>query len=75
MSDSTIICKCGIKMDEEEFKHHFQKCTEFKKTFSKFDKNLGVLLKQYTLENDNLKIIKFLLKSYISLIDRKIESL
>ena len=75
MSDSTFLCKCGIKMGEEEFKHHFQKCTEFKKTFSKLDKNLGALLQQYTSENDNLKIIKFLLKSYISLIDRKIASL
>lgn len=75
MSDSMIFCKCGLNMSESDFKHHFQKCTEFKKKFSPFDKELGNLLKKYTGDKDNLKILKFLLKSYISLLERKIEAL
>lgn len=75
MSDSMILCKCGLNMREDEFKHHFQKCSDFKKNFSTFDKEIGNLLKKFIGEKDNLKILKFLLKSYISLLERKIEAM
>ena len=70
--NSTIQCKCGKIMDENEFSNHFQRCVNFKESFKKFDTALGELLKEYSEPKENLKIIRILLKQYISVLDKKI---
>lgn len=68
-------CKCGNVLNEEQFAIHFHQCPEFKNSFRKFDSTFGELLKSFAEPKENLPIIRFLLKQYINVLDKKIKSL
>lgn len=72
MSES-VICKCHRDYTEEEFKKHFSRCDDFKKTFREFDCRFGELLKFYSDPKENLPIIRVLLKQYVGVVEKKIE--
>ena len=67
-----IKCCCQISFNEYVFKEHFLKCKSFKEKFKDFDNKLSLLLKEYNNIED-LNYIKYLLKSFIKLIDYKIK--
>lgn len=72
--EKEIRCKCDEIMSETEFQKHFKKCDSFKKTFKKFDETFSALLKTFSEPKDNLLIIRFLLKQYISVLTKKIKA-
>ena len=69
-----IHCKCGKLMNEEEFYRHFQQCQDFKTHFRKFDSDFGGLLQSFAEPQENLIIIRLLLKQYITVLERKIHN-
>lgn len=69
---NVIKCRCGLQMTEDEFRHHYTNCNPFKNQFREVDKSLGDALKAQGSQVENLPLLKFLLKSYISLLDQKI---
>jgi len=70
-----IRCKCQTDYHEEQFKAHFSKCIKFKEAFKEFDNEYGQLLKKYSQPQENLLILKFLLKQYIVVIENKIKKM
>ena len=73
MDSNNIICVCKKSMTEPEFKTHYSKCVDFINNFKNFDIQLGELLKSYSEPKENLFIIKFLLKQYINVLEKKIK--
>ena len=72
--EKEIRCKCGNVMPEDDFRIHFKKCAFFKKAFRKFDESFSLLLKDFSEPKDNLLIIRFLLKEYITVLSKKIKA-
>ena len=75
MDQRKITCVCGKRFDEEEFQRHFSSCQPFKSQFKEFDSKFGELLKSYSEPKERLLIVKFLLKQYINLIDKKLKNI
>ena len=73
MDQKKITCVCGQKFVEEEFQSHFNSCHPFKSQFKEFDSKFGELLKSYSEPKERLLIVKFLLKQYINVIDKKLK--
>ena len=73
MDQRKITCVCGQKFAEEEFQRHFSSCQPFKSQFKEFDSKFGELLKSYSEPKERLLIVKFLLKQYINVIDKKLK--
>ena len=72
MDQKKIECACSQKFTEEEFKRHFNSCIPFRLQFKEFDSKFGKLLKLYSEPEEKLLIVKFLLKQYINIIDKKL---
>ena len=73
MDQRKLPCVCGQEFDEEQFVKHFSTCQDFKSKFREFDQKFGELLKSYSEPKERLLIVKFLLKQYISVIDKKLK--
>ena len=73
MDQNKITCACGQQFLEEEFGKHFGVCQPFKQQFKEFDSKFGELLKSYSEPKERLLIVKFLLKQYITVIDKKLK--
>ena len=73
MDKTKFFCECGEEFLESEFISHFNICNKFKIFFKDFDTKLSQLLIEYSKPKERLKIIKFLLKQYITIIDNKIK--
>ena len=69
---SKIKCYCKNLFNKNDFEEHFKTCNPFIKKFKEFDSKLCLLLKDYNNIED-LNFIKYLLKSFIKLINYKIE--
>ena len=67
-----IKCTCGYFFKKKEFKKHFKRCPYFLDKFTKFDYKISRLIGQYLINKDNLNIVRFLMKRYIKIIDKKI---
>ena len=72
MDQKKITCECRLKFNEEEFERHFSSCQPFKLKFKEFDSKFSQLLISYSEPKERLLIIKFLLKQYIYVIDKKL---
>ena len=68
-----IICICGLKIKEKEFKSHYKKCKSFVNKFTKFDYRIASTIEEYTIDKDNLFIVKYLFKRYLKRINKKIK--
>jgi len=73
MEQIKLSCACGAIFTEEEFANHFRECRPFKNVFREFDYKFGDLLKSYSEPKEKLLIVRFLLKQYINVIDKKLE--
>ena len=73
MDQRKLTCVCGQQFSEEEFSRHYCTCQPFKQQFKEFDSKFGELLKQYSEPKEKLLIVKFLLKQYINVIDKKLK--
>lgn len=73
VNEDMISCKCGLQFNESEFKHHFHNCFDFNFAYKKLDIDLSTTFKKYSSDQNSLKIIKFLLQSYIVLFTKKIQ--
>ena len=74
MDLSTLKCICGQIYNEDQFSKHFRECRQFKDEFKEFDSKFGELLKTYSEPIERLIIVRYLLKQYIQVIERKITS-
>ncbi len=72
MDKIKLPCACGKKFIENEFDKHYKSCELFKRHFKDFDTKFGELLRVYGEPKENLLTIKFLLKKYVEIIDKKI---
>ena len=72
--DDIITCKCGQQFTESDFKHHFHTCLEFNTAYKKLDIDLSTIFKKYSSDQNSIKILKFLLQSYILLLTKKLQS-
>ena len=73
MDQRMLTCACGEQFSEEDFGRHYSSCQPFKQQFKEFDSKFGELLKSYSEPKERLLIIKFLLKQYIYVIDKKLK--
>ena len=73
MDQHKITCSCNQQFTEEEFTKHYSSCHIFKSNFKDFDKNFGELLKSFSEPKERLLIVRFLLKQYINVIDKKLK--
>ena len=73
MNIDNIACLCGKEFDENNFTIHCRYCHLFLNKFTKFDFIVARLLADYLYNQENLFIIKFMLKRYLKLIGRKIK--
>ena len=73
MDQRKITCSCGRQFTEEEFSKHFNSCQSFKLQFKEFDNKFGELLKAYSEPKERLLIVRFLLKEYTNVIDRRLK--
>ncbi len=73
MDQRKLTCSCGQQFSEEEFTKHYNTCQQFKHQFKEFDTKFGELLKSYSEPKERLLIVKFLLKQYIVVIDKKLK--
>ena len=67
-----VKCMCGDIFTFPNFQKHFRNCLRFKAEFKEFDYKIGELLKAYSEPKEKLLIVRFLLKLYISVIEKKI---
>ena len=68
-----IICTCGLKIKEKEFRNHYKKCKPFINKFTKFDYKIASTIEEYVIDRDNIYIIKYLFKRYLKRINNKIK--
>ena len=71
-SKNNIKCECGIFFKAKAFKKHFKNCNLFIKKYIKFDYKISRLLGEYLLNKENLTLVRFLMKRYVKLIEKKI---
>ena len=69
-----ITSKCDEQFTESDFKHHFHNCPDFILAYKKLDVDLSTVFKKYSPDQNSLKILKFLLQSYILLFTKKLRS-
>ena len=74
MNEKSIYCKCGKKCTEKELKKHILSCQEFLQEFKLLDSTISRILEKYlTNKNDNIFLVRFLLKQFLKMIDSKIK--
>ena len=64
---------CGETFSSNDFTKHFGGCQQFKAEFKEFDSKFGELLKAYSEQKEKLLIVRFLLKLYIAVIEKKLK--
>jgi len=64
---------CGETFSSNDFTKHFGGCQQFKAEFKEFDSKFGELLKAYSEPKEKLLIVRFLLKLYIAVIEKKLK--
>ena len=72
MDQNMIKCMCGKEFIENDFVKHFGGCQPFKAEFKDFDSKFGELLKAYSEPKEKLLIVRYLLKLYIVVIEKKL---
>ena len=72
MANENINCECGKTFEEKEFMKHFKNCEKLINKYKDFDCKIANCLKAYIKNKDNLIIIKFLFKRFISLLEHKL---
>ena len=73
MDQNRLKCMCGETFSSAEFTKHFGQCQQFKAEFKEFDSKFGELLKAYSEPKEKLLIVRFLLKLYIAVIEKKLK--
>ena len=73
MNKDNIKCLCGKVFDEKNFIFHCKYCKLFLNKFTKFDFAIARTLEKYLYNKENLVIIKFMLKRYLKLIEKKMK--
>ena len=73
MDQRNLTCACGEQFSEDNFRRHYGSCQPFKQQFKEFDSKFGELLKAYSEPKERLLIVKFLLKQYINVTDKKLK--
>ena len=73
MDPNRLKCMCGETYNVSDFQNHFGKCQQFKAEFKDFDSKFGELLKAYSEPKEKLLIVRFLLKLYIAVIEKKLK--
>ena len=67
-----IKCVCGTIYENNDFNQHIKKCEQFREVFTDFDNQISKLIKSHSNPKENLVIIKFILKKYVDILNRKI---
>ena len=70
-----ILCICNNKYELNKFDKHYKECLLFKNKFSEFDSKINILLKKYSNNEKELTLVIYLFKSYISLMELKLQKL
>ena len=73
MDPNKLKCMCGETFNVNDFQNHFGKCQQFKAEFKDFDSKFGELLKAYSEPKEKLLIVRYLLKLYIAVIEKKLK--
>ena len=73
MDQTKLKCMCGEQFLPNDFTKHFGSCPQFKAEFKEFDSKFGELLKAYSEPKEKLLIVRFLLKLYIAVIEKKLK--
>ena len=73
MDQNKLKCMCGETFTQNDFTKHFGGCQQFKAEFKEFDSKFGELLKAYSEPKEKLLIVRFLLKLYITVIEKKLK--
>ena len=73
MDQNKLKCMCGETFTQNDFTKHFGGCQQFKAEFKEFDSKFGELLKAYSEPKEKLLIVRFLLKLYIAVIEKKLK--
>ena len=73
--NNKIKCLCGKEYEEKKYKKHLTKCDLFIERFKNFDCKISILLGEYLQKKENFIYVRFLLKRYLKLIDKKIKKL
>ena len=73
MDPNKIKCMCGETFNGNDFQNHLGKCQQFKAEFKEFDSKFGELLKAYSEPKEKLLIVRYLLKLYIAIIEKKLK--
>ena len=73
MEEKKIKCLCGQIFKEIKLKKHITNCIPFLNVFKKFDFKIARILEEYSSKNENIYLVKYLLKRYVKLIDHKIK--
>jgi len=73
MDQNKLKCMCGETFSSNDFTKHFGGCQQFKAEFKEFDSKFGELLKAYSEPKEKLLIVRFLLKLYIAVIEKKLK--
>ena len=75
MDQTKLKCMCGESFLPNDFTKHFGGCQQFKAEFKEFDSKFGELLKAYSEPKEKLLIVRYLLKLYIAVIEKKIKKI
>ena len=73
MEGKNIKCLCGEIFKEIHLKKHIKDCLPFLKKFKLFDFKIARILDKYLLEEENIFLVKYLLKRYVKIIDHQIK--
>ena len=73
MDQTKLKCMCGESFLPNDFTKHFGGCQQFKAEFKEFDSKFGELLKAYSEPKEKLLIVRYLLKLYIAVIEKKLK--
>ena len=67
-----VINICGNIYENNDFRHHYKECAEFKEVFNDFDKKISKYIKSHSNPKEQLLLIKFIFERYVNILDRKI---
>ena len=70
--EKEIKCVCGNIYENNDFRHHYKECAQFKEVFNDFDKKISKYIKSHSNPKEQLLLIKFIFERYVNILDRKI---
>lgn len=68
-----IVCLCGKEFEENEYEKHYKKCKPFFDRFKIFDFKFGEIIRQFSGNQEELLLAKFLLKQFIKEIELRLD--